>query len=209
MPQTPRPPLDNPPLGTAPAVKPRAAERILATARELFYRQGIRAVGVDEIVSRSGVTKPSLYRSFTSKDELAAAYMRDYDADFWRRFEAAIALAPAGEPRAQLLTFLRGVGERAQRPAYRGCGMTNAAIEYPEPDNPARRVAILNKQELRRRLREFAAAMGAVDPETLGDGLLLLVEGAYVSGQLFGEGGPARSLAAAADRLIEASLPRD
>jgi len=204
MPQMPSKPLETP-----AAVKPRAAERILTTARELFYRQGIRAVGVDEIVSRSGVTKPSLYRSFASKDELAAAYMRDYDADFWRRFEAAIALAPAGDPRAQLLAFLRGVGERAQRPAYRGCGMTNAAVEYPEPDNPARRVAVLNKEELRRRLTEFAAAMGAIDAETLGDGLLLLVEGAYVSGQLFGEGGPARSLAAAADRLIEASLPRD
>ena len=51
--------------------------------------------------------------------------------------------------------------------------------------------------------------MGAADPEELGDGLLLLVEGAYVSGQLFGEGGPSRSLAAVADRLIKASLRRD
>lgn len=190
------------------AVKPRAAERILATARDLFYRQGIRAVGVDEIVSRSGVTKPSLYRSFASKDELAAAYMREYDADFWARFEAALATGPAGDPRGQLMAFLRGVGERAQRNGYRGCGMTNAGVEFPDGDNPARRVAVANKSELRRRLTELATAMGAVDPDMLGDGLLLLVEGAYVSGQLFGEGGPSRSLAAAADRLIEASLVR-
>ncbi len=51
-----------------------AVDRIRKTARELFYREGIRAVGVDEIVTRAGVTKPSLYRSFSSKDELAAAY---------------------------------------------------------------------------------------------------------------------------------------
>ncbi len=61
----------------APGRPKRAAERIRETAGELFYRQGIRAVGVDEIVTRAGVTKPSLYRSFPSKDELAAAYLRD------------------------------------------------------------------------------------------------------------------------------------
>ncbi|MCX5579020.1 TetR/AcrR family transcriptional regulator [Kaistia terrae] len=184
---------------------PRAADRIRATVRELFYRQGIRAVGIEEIVERAGVTKPSLYRNFASKDELAAAYMRDYDADFWVRFDAAIAKHP-GDPRAQIIGYLSGVGERAQSADYRGCGMTNAAVEFPARDNPARLVAVENKRELRRRLTELARAMGAPEPEALGDGLYLLVEGAYASGQLFGEGGPSRSLAAAADRLITASL---
>jgi AcrR family transcriptional regulator len=196
------------PPSDAPVAKPRAGERILATAKELFYRQGIRAVGVDEIVARSGVTKPSLYRAFASKDELAAAYMRDYDADFWQSFEDVTSTVSAENPRGQVLAYLSRVGERAQSPTYRGCGMTNAAVEYPDRDNPARKVAVTNKQALRRRLTEMAAAMGAAEPEVLGDGLLLLVEGAYVSGQLFGETGPARSLAAAADRLIEASLVR-
>ena len=77
------------------------------------------------------------------------------------------------------------------RPDYRGCGMTNAAVEYPEPGHPARVVGEANKRELRRRLRAMAAGMGAADPDTLGDGLLLLIEGAYISGQLFGPGGPA------------------
>src|SRR5580704_19269309 len=82
---------------------PRAAERIRETARELFYREGIRAVGVDEIVSRAGVTKPSLYRSFASKDELAAAYLRDYEGEFWSRFNAVI--AAHAEPRGQLRAY--------------------------------------------------------------------------------------------------------
>ncbi|RJF94345.1 TetR/AcrR family transcriptional regulator [Oleomonas cavernae] len=190
-----------------PAVPPqRAADRIRAMARELFYRQGIRAVGVDEIVNRAGVTKPSLYRSFASKDELAAAYLQDYDREFWERFDDAVAARP-GDPRAQLALFFEGVGTRAACPAYRGCGLTNAAVEYPEPDHPARLVAEANKRELRRRLREMAAQIGAPSPDTLGDGLHLLLEGAYVTGQLFGDGdGPAGALAEAADRLIEASL---
>jgi len=200
----PRPPR----LGAATGDRPaRAVDRIRQTARELFYREGIRAVGVEEIVSRAGATKPSLYRSFSSKDELAAAYLRDYDAEFWTRFDAAVEAHP-GDPRAQVLAFLKRLASRALVANYRGCGLTNAAVEYPEAGHPARLVAEENKRELRRRLREMAAAMGAPSPATLGDGLLLLIEGAYVSGQLFGEGGPAGALPEVAARLIEASLDR-
>jgi AcrR family transcriptional regulator len=184
---------------------PRAAERIRATVRDLFYRQGIRAVGIEEIVERAGVTKPSLYRNFASKDELAAAYLRDYDVDFWGRFNAIVAQHP-GDPRAQVLGYFTGLGVRSQSAEYRGCGMTNAAVEFPDKNNPARLVAVENKRELRRRFTELAQAMGAAEPEILGDGLYLLAEGAYSSGQLFGEGGPSRSLAAAAERLIDACL---
>src|ERR1700761_2688749 len=79
--QTPKTPVTEPP-------RLRAADRIRQTAQELFYREGIRAVGVDEIVTRAGVTKPSLYRSYASKDELAAEYLRDYEVAFWKVFEA-------------------------------------------------------------------------------------------------------------------------
>ncbi|MDX8443608.1 TetR/AcrR family transcriptional regulator [Mesorhizobium australafricanum] len=191
--------------GAAPA--PKAADKILNVARDLFYREGIRAIGVDEIVRRAGVTKPSLYRSFPSKDELAASYLRKYDLEFWERFDEAVDAHP-GNPRAQIIAFLTRVGKRTQKPDYRGCGMTNAAVEYPEHGHPARVVSETNKVELRRRLREMAAAMGASDSDTLGDGLLLLIEGAYISGQLFGLGGPAAAVARNADLLIEASLKK-
>jgi AcrR family transcriptional regulator len=189
------------------ATAPKAADKILDVAFDLFYREGIRAIGVDEIVRRAGVTKPSLYRSFPSKDELAASYLRKYDLEFWERFDEAVDAHP-GDPRAQIIAFLTRVGKRTQKPDYRGCGMTNAAVEYPEHGHPARVVSENNKQELRRRLRAMAKAMGAPDSDTLGDGLLLLIEGAYISGQLFGLGGPAATVARNADLLIEASLKK-
>jgi AcrR family transcriptional regulator len=184
---------------------PRAAEKIMRVARDLFYRQGIRAIGVDEIVRTAGVTKPSLYRSFASKDDLAASYLKQYDGEFWDRFDGAVAAHP-GDPRAQIIAFLTGIGKRTQAAGYRGCGMTNAAVEYPDHAHPARIVSEENKKELRRRLRAMARGMGAGDAETLGDGLLLLIEGAYISGQLFGKGGPAKSVARNAELLIAASL---
>ncbi|MCG2604839.1 MAG: TetR/AcrR family transcriptional regulator, partial [Achromobacter sp.] len=177
------------------------------TAREMFYRDGIRAVGVDAIVNQAGVTKPSLYRSFSSKDELAAVYLRDYDAEFWGRFNAACDAHP-GDPQAGLRAYLSGLSVRAVQNGYRGCGLTNAAVEYPEAGHPARVVAVEHKVELRRRLAAMAAEMGAPDPAKLGDGLLLLIEGAFVSSQLFGEGGPAARVADMADLLIDAHLGR-
>ena len=190
----------------APAQPPRAAERIRASARELFYREGIRAVGVDEIVNRAGVTKPSLYRAFPSKDDLAAAYLSDYDREFWPRFEA-----PGGkrysDARTHVLAYIRELANRAVKDGYRGCGLSNAAVEYPGHTHPARLVAETHKKALRQRLRELAAEMGARDPRVLGDGLMLLIEGVYVTGQQSASG-PAQSALAAAAALIDACVAK-
>ncbi|MCC8978861.1 TetR/AcrR family transcriptional regulator [Bradyrhizobium acaciae] len=184
----------------------RAADRIRASASELFYREGIRAVGVDEVVERAGVTKPSLYRSFASKDDLAAAYMRDYDLDFWEKFEN-----PGGksysDPREHVLAYIRVLSTRAVRKGYRGCGLSNATVEYPARDNPARQVAEAHKKVFRKRLRDLAAGMGARQPAVLGDALLLLIEGIYSTGQQ-SEEGPAQSALAAAKLLIDASVAK-
>ncbi|WP_284319161.1 TetR/AcrR family transcriptional regulator [Dyella acidisoli] len=182
----------------------RAADRIRETAFDLFYREGIRAVGVEEIVSQAGVTKPSLYRAFESKDELIAAYLRDYNQRFFQRFEAPAADHP-DDPKAQLLAYVDRLAVRASRDGYRGCGLTNAVIEYPDGDHPAHQVAVESKQQLRDRLHEMCSSMGARNSDELADGILLLLEGSYVSGQTFGEGGPARVLGTMVRRLIDAS----
>ncbi|OZI59876.1 TetR/AcrR family transcriptional regulator [Bordetella genomosp. 11] len=204
------PPVPPPEEAAAGGKQPRAAERIRRTARELFYREGIRAVGVDEIVTRAGATKPTLYRSFGSKDELAASYLKDYDAAFFQRFDKAIE-PYAGNPRAQLLAYFRHVAQRVKTPGYRGCALTNAVVEYPGDAavHPGRAIAEANKRALRARLRELAASAGAKDADTLGDALLLLLEGCFVSAQIFaGDGdGPAAALTDAAEKLIAAYLP--
>lgn len=192
------------PAETAPR---RAADRIRETARELFYRQGIRAVGVEEIVSRAGVTKPSLYRAFASKDELAAAYIRDYSRDYFERFGAVLARHP-GDPRAQIMDWLERLRARASTEGYRGCGISNAVAEHPDPAHPARSAALENKTELRGLLLAMARGMGAREPQVLADGLMLLMEGAYATGQLFGPGGPAQHVTRAAEALIDSQVPR-
>src|SRR5688572_7836275 len=127
------------------AAKPKAAERILTTANELFYREGTRAVGVDEIVSRAGATKPTLYRAFPSKDALIAAYLTAQADGFWASFDEAVQTCPQ-DPRAQILAVFDALGARAARPGSRGCALTNAAVEYPAADHPGRRVSVEHKQ---------------------------------------------------------------
>lgn len=188
---------------------PRAAERIFDTARELFYREGIRAVGVDEIVTRAGVTKPSLYRSFKSKDDLVAAVLREVEAGFWERFEAAEAAFP-GDPKAQMIGYFEGLAARSGGADYRGCALSNAVVEYPDRDHAGRSVSQTHKQALRDRLRAKAAEMGASDPRTLGDAMMLLIEGVFTSSQMFDDDDkPALAVVGAVKALIAAYCPKE
>lgn len=187
----------------SPPKPPRAAERILATAAELFYRQGFRAVGVDEIVTRAGATKPTLYRAFPSKDHLIAAYLKAESDAFWTAADALVAAHP-DDPRAQLLALVESVVEAPSRTAGRGCALTNATVEYPADDHLGRQVAVAHKQRLRDRLREMTKAMDARKPKKLADSLLLLIEGAQITRQIFGKDGPAGAARGAAEALIDA-----
>lgn len=184
-----------------------AAQRIFETACELFYKRGVRAVGVDEIVSEAGVTKPSLYRSFGSKDELVTACLEKYAEDGARNLDAA--LADAGDdPRSQLRAYVAYYAGQMSMPGFRGCPMSNLAVEFPESAQTGRVLAEKCKVDLRERLALLARAMPVREPEALADGILLLIEGAYSTHHIFGSQGPAQCLVRAADALIESHLIR-
>ena len=83
-------------------------DRILNTARDLFYRDGARAVGVDTVVAQSGVAKTSLYRWFPSKDALIVAVLEEEAKDRWAGWDYTAAHAPP-EPRELLRAELAGI----------------------------------------------------------------------------------------------------
>src|ERR1700685_2304220 len=80
--------------------KSRVRDRIMQTASDLFYHRGIRAVGVDTIANEAGTNKMSFYRSFASKDELVAEYLRGEERVGWQCWDETVA-DHAGNPRAQ------------------------------------------------------------------------------------------------------------
>ena len=158
-------------------------ERILATASDLFYREGARAVGVDLVVERAGVAKTSLYRHFRTKDELIAAFLAREDEQFWQQWDS-VAERHRADAQAELDAHMRWIGERLGRKNYRGCPQLNVAAEFPEAGHPARVIAASHKHELRRRLKGIADRLGVRRPDDLAAQLLLLVNGAFVSGQV-------------------------
>lgn len=183
----------------------RPRERILAAACDLFYRHGIRAVGVEAIAEAAGTNKMTLYRHFDSKDELVAEYLRRLAADaggFWGELEAA----HQGDPRAQLRGWLAAMEAHVVDADQRGCALANAAVELPDKDHPARRVIEQFKTEQRDRLAALCGKIGIAEPEMLADELFLLLEGARVSAQSLGPQGPASRLVRMGEALIASHL---
>jgi AcrR family transcriptional regulator len=167
--------------GAPPKGEVTARERILATARELFYRDGIRAIGVDTIVERSGVSKTSLYRLFESKDALIAAVVTEQDRLFWTWWDR-IEKQHADDPRALLEALLSWVAKRIGDPAWRGCPFLNLATEFPDKNHPGRVIGRGNKEELRARLATIVAKLGASDPNRVASQIALIINGAYATG---------------------------
>jgi AcrR family transcriptional regulator len=190
-----------PPEGRLSATAAR--ERILQAVDELFYRDGVRAVGVDSVIEYAGVNKMSLYRNFASKDALIAAYVEDRNRQYWAWWDG-IMERRGPDPRRQLIGLFEELQARTLRKGYRGCPFVNIAAELSDAGHPARRLVAANKRELKRRLRALAQAAGAKDAEALADSLLLLMEGAYAGSQTCGADGPLTALARTAQVLIDA-----
>lgn len=170
-----------------PAKKGRAEDtrrRLLEAADELFYREGIRATGVEAVAERSGVTKMTLYSHFASKDELIAAYLKERD----RRWRGSLERRLEGhaDPKEKLLSVFDVYREWLVSGGLRGCAYVNCAAEFPEREHPVRKTVREHKAGFRRRLAELTAETGAVDPEGLAERLFLLLEGSYVTGALEG-----------------------
>jgi len=190
------------PIAKTKAQLPPPRERILAAAADLFYRHGIRAVGVDSIAEAAGTNKMTLYRHFSSKDVLVAEYLRQSAETMdrcWQQLEEKF----PDDPLAQLRGWLRGMADHAGDCDARGCALANAAIELPEKEHPARRVIETHKTAHCKRLAALARSASLRDPEMLADDLLLLLEGARVTAQSVGTEGLGERLMRAGGALID------
>lgn len=160
----------------------RPRERILAAARQLFYRHGIRGVGVEAIAEAAATNKMTLYRHFGSKDELVAAYLselaREGDA-LWVR----LAEEHPGDPHAQLEGWVQHVDRIFTDNVDKGCAIANAAVELRDTDHPGRQIIDDYKMRKRDKLVGLFSEAGYAEPERLADEVFLLFEGARISVQ--------------------------
>jgi AcrR family transcriptional regulator len=182
-------------------------QRILAAAGDLFYRHGIRAVGVDAIAEAAETNKMTLYRHFSSKDELVAEYLRESarGADTcWGMLEEAY----PRDPLAQLRAWFKEMADHVANADERGCPLVNAAVELPEKGHPARAVIEECKNAVTARVVKLCRAAGLSEPEMLAEELNLLLEGARVTAQSVGSVGLGPRLVRMGEAMIAMHAPK-
>ncbi|MGX2994553.1 TetR/AcrR family transcriptional regulator [Streptomyces sp. JNUCC 64] len=153
-----------------------ARARLLAAAEELFYAEGVRAVGVERLLTASGVGRASFYRHFAGKDELVVAVLQTYGTRFldWLTRDVAVR---GGHP----LTVFDALADRFAQSDFRGCAAINTIIESADPDSAAHRVAADHKDDVVRYLTGLLTIAGAPRPVELARQFLLLIDGAIVT----------------------------
>lgn len=182
-----------------------ARERILDTAFRLFYAHGPRGVGVDRVVSESGVAKATLYKHFPRKDELVLAYLDKIDQTWFGQLRAA-ARDAGDDPRAQLVGMFDALAGAARRVGHHGCAFINTAAES-ESGSDVHARTVEHKQVVRAWVADLARRAGAADPDLLARQLTMLIDGGLAVGVLDADPTAGAAAKAAAQALVDASCP--
>ena len=148
-------------------------DRILEAAAKLFYGEGVRAVSVDAIAEKAGVTKRTLYYHFRSKDDLIAAYLEGRDQPNLALFQRWFAEAEGGLPE-KIEAIFRNLAKSARHPAWKGCGFLRTSVELVEfPGHPAMVAGRAHKKHVEDWLSEITG-----DRQTARQ-IILLMDGAF------------------------------
>ncbi|MEJ2866789.1 TetR/AcrR family transcriptional regulator [Actinomycetospora sp. OC33-EN08] len=164
-----------------------ARERLLTTASGLFYGEGIRAVGVDRLVSEARVTRATFYRHFPSKEDLVVAYLRAADAQVRDQVDRSIATTSSA---ADALRAVAGtIADDLRRPGFRGCAFLRAAAEFPDPGDPVHREVVAHRAWMVDTLRDLFTEVyrdegPGARPEHAARHFLMLRDGAMSAGSI-------------------------
>jgi AcrR family transcriptional regulator len=188
-------------------------DQLVDTALALFNRDGYHATGIDTILAEAGVAKMTLYRHFSSKDELIAAALQRRSSQV-RAFVEGWIERHAETPQQRVLAYFDALGEWFAGRAFpgqpfRGCMFLNAAAEFTRLEDPLRALAADSKRQLRAWLHREVSRGGFSRPGALADQLLVLSQGAIVVAQALSDPRAARTARRAAEALLERHRPAE
>lgn len=172
------------PISSRPSVR----DRILATASDLFYREGVQNVGIDRIVAESGVAKMSLYNHFKSKDALIAVWLQKQHESWRIWFEDTVATYAQATGESPLLAIFDVLKEWTEQPNFRGCAFINSAVELADPQHPGYRVSVEHQQAIFDYILSLVKAENLPNPKALTEQLVILVQGVTVVAMLQDQG---------------------
>jgi AcrR family transcriptional regulator len=168
----------------AARTEPDARARILSTAYDLFSQRGVQAVGVDEVIQRAGVAKATLYRHFTSKDELVLTFLQERERRWTRGRVETGALERGTTPEEQLLAIFDVFDEWfreewSDRNQFEGCAFVNVLLELG-PKHPAGEASVKHLENIRSIVSGLAEEAGLRDPASFARSWHILMKGSIV-----------------------------
>jgi AcrR family transcriptional regulator len=158
-------------------------DRLLNAADRLFYQEGVRAVGIDRVLSEADAAKASLYQHFGSKDQLVASCLERKTKNVRVRIEAYLAGTP---PSQRALKFFDWVVAWAGSKDFRGCPLQHTVSELTDAAHPARTIAHDQRAWFAERLREWTTAAGVKDSKATARALMVLFDGAAAGAEVEG-----------------------
>ena len=162
---------------------PGVRERLLHAADRLFYREGVRAVGIDRLLAEADAAKASLYQHFGSKDQLVASYLERRTVDARANIEAYLADTP---PSQRALKFFDWVVEWAESKDFRGCPLQHTVSELTDAAHPARAIAHRQREWFAEHFLEWTTAAGVKEPKATARALVVLFDGAVAGSEMDG-----------------------
>ncbi len=186
-----------------------ARDRVLDAANRLFYGEGIRAVSVDAIAEKAGVTKKTLYYHFKSKDDLIAAYLFSRDQPNLKLYERWFFEAEGSLPDKIAAIFLN-VAKSARHPKWKGCGFLRTAAELANmPGHPAMKVGAAHKKKFEAWLAERFRAENISHAEHLAQQIVLLLDGTFSTMLVHRDPRYSETAAAAARNLVQIAAHKE
>jgi AcrR family transcriptional regulator len=160
-------------------------QRIVETADRLFYQDGLRAVGIDRIIAEAEVAKMSLYKHFSSKDDLILAVLEHREQQVMQFFQTAMD-RHGKRTKDKLRAFFAGLKDWFESPGFRGCAFQNAAAELADPAHAGTQFVRDHKRRFQRFLTGLIEDSLGKSAAKVGPAVGLLVEGAIVTAVIQG-----------------------
>lgn len=176
-------------------------EKILATAEQLIYQNGIHAMGMERLVKTSGVARKSIYHHFANKEDVASAALNERDERWMQWFRTE---SDKGEtPQDRILNMFTVLKSWFDSEGFRGCAFINTAGEVGDPGDPVRQIAKMHKQKLLDYTLELSGQLKTEHPAVLARQLLILLEGAITMTYVMGDPDAAEDARNVAKILLE------
>jgi len=176
-----------------------ARQRILSTASDLFYREGINATGVERLASKASVSKRTLYQHFPSKTAVVEEYLRCMQ----QSVDDPIRPGPGAANRTARERILALFATPSPGVQMRGCPFHNAAVEAADVMPEIHDIVQEHKRNCINGLIKLARQAGAAKPTLLANQLAVLYEGAAALSTSLDDPAPWTHARQAVQRLLD------